>query len=148
MPFKLKAAVLAVTTALAGLVAVAPALAASPTPLGSMPTGTLTVHHTSGHAISIGLSAFGLTPGSSHKVGLSTALCAASTGGSGVHVVQADGSGQLSAHFNVRGHRARNAASVSLMLGTPGASGGGVSPTTVIACANIPDRCRAPHGCR
>jgi hypothetical protein len=81
MPLKLKAAVVAVTTALAGLVAVAPALAASPMPLGSMPTGTLTVHHTSGHGLSIGLSAFGLTPGSSHEVGLSAALCAASTGG-------------------------------------------------------------------
>jgi hypothetical protein len=139
MPFKLKVAVLAVTTALAGLVAAAPALAASPTPLGSMPTGTLTVHHTSRHGLSIGLSAFGLTPGSSHEVGLSMALCVASTGGSGVHVAQADGSGQLNAHFNVRGRKARNAASVSLLLGTPGASGGGVSPTKVIACANMPD---------
>ena len=139
MPFKLKAALFAVFTVLAGLVAAAPALAASPTPLGSMPAGTLTVHHTSGHGLSIGISAFGLTPGSSHEVGLSTALCAASTGGSGVHVVQANGSGQLNAHFNVRGRKARNAASVSLLLGTPGASGGGVSPKKVIACANIPD---------
>jgi len=138
MPSKLKSAVLAAVTVLAGLVIAAPAIAASPTPLASMPTGTVTIHHTASRGLGISLDAFGLTPGSAHEVALSMAPCAATTGGSGVHVVQVNGSGQLQSTFRVSGRKARGAESVSLLLGTPGATGGGVSPNKVVSCANIP----------
>ncbi|MFZ0383676.1 MAG: CHRD domain-containing protein [Solirubrobacteraceae bacterium] len=138
MPFKLKSAVLAAVTVLAGLLIAAPAIAAPPTPLGSMPTGTVTLHRTAGRGLGISLDAFGLTPGSAHEVTLSMAPCSATTGGAGVHVVRANGSGQLQSAFRVSGRKARGAQSVSLLLGTPGASGGGVSPSKIVACANIP----------
>jgi hypothetical protein len=138
MRFKLKSAVLAAVTVFAGFVLAAPAMAASPTPLASMPTGKVTVHRTFGRGLGIALDAFGLTPGSAHEVTVSRALCAATAGGRGVHVVHADGSGTLQASFRVPGRRARRVESVSLLLGSPGASGGGVNPDKVIACANIP----------
>ena len=138
MSFKLKSAVLTAVTVLAGLLIAAPALAASPTPLGSMPTGTVTIHRTAGHGLGIVLDAFGLTPGSAHEIALSTAPCSATAGGTGVHMVQANGSGQLQSAFRVSGRKARGAESVALLLGTPGASGGGVSPNKVVACLNIP----------
>jgi len=142
MPFKLKSAVVAATTVLAALLIAAPALAASPTPLGSMPDGTVTFHRTSGRGLAIALDAFGLTPGSAHEVALSKAQCGAATGGSGVHVVEADGSGQLHAGFRVGRRQSRGADSVLLLLGTRGATGGGVSPNTIIGCANIPQPLR------
>jgi hypothetical protein len=138
MPFRLRSAVLAAATVLAGLGVATPAIAASPTPLGSMPTGAVTLHRTGGRGLEITLDAFGLTPGSAHEVALSGAPCSAASGGVGVHVVHADGSGQLQAGFRVPRRLAREAASASLLLGTPGTTGGGVSPNKLIACANIP----------
>jgi len=138
MRFKLKSAALAAATVLAALLAAAPAIASSATPLASMPSGTVTVHRTAGRGLAIGLDAFGLTPGSAHEIALSTATCAVATGGQGVHVVHADGTGQLHAGFQVGRRRSRGAESVLLLLGTPGATGGGVSPSTIVACANIP----------
>jgi hypothetical protein len=142
MPFKLKSAALAAVAVLAGLVLAAPALAASPTPLAPMPSGTVTLHHTGRGGLAITLSAFGLTPGSAHEVALSMASCAATTGGTDVRMVQADGSGRLQGSFQVSKRNARGAESVSLLLGTPGATRGGVSPNQVIACANIPQPLR------
>lgn len=138
MPFRLKSAALAAVTVVAGLLLATPAIAASPTPLASMPTGTVTVHHTFRRGLGIALDAFGLTPGSAHEIALSMAPCAVRAGGTGVHMVQADGSGHLQASFQVSKRKAHGAESVSMLLGTPGASGGGVSPNEVIACANIP----------
>jgi hypothetical protein len=138
MPLKLKSAALAAVTVAAGLAAATPAIAATPTPLASMPNGTLSVHHAGGHRLSVTLDAFGLTPGSAHEVTVSSVGCAAASSGPGVHVVNADSTGQLQSTFQVSKRAARNAASVSLLLGTPGASGGGVSPNQRIACANLP----------
>ncbi|MGA2928410.1 MAG: CHRD domain-containing protein [Solirubrobacteraceae bacterium] len=138
MPFKLKSAAVAAATALAGLVLVAPAIAAIPTPLGSMPTGTATVHRTHGGELVIGLQALGLTPGGAHEVDLSTGLCSAGAGGSAVHVVKADASGQLRASFKVSKRKSLKAESIALLLGTARSSGGGVSPDRTIACVNIP----------
>jgi hypothetical protein len=138
MPFKLKSAVLAAVTVLAALLAAAPAIASSATPLASMPRGTVTVHRTASRGLAIGLNAFGLTPGSAHEVALSTTTCATATATPGVHVVRADGMGQLNAGFQVGRRRSRGAESVLLLLGTPGATGGGVSPNAIIACADIP----------
>jgi hypothetical protein len=138
MPLKVKTAVLAAVTVLAGLSIATPAIAASPTPLASMPTGTVTVHRTFDRGLAIALDAFGLTPGSAHEVALSTAPCSVTGGGRGVHTVQADASGQLQASFRVPRRQVRDTASVSLLLGTPGASAGGVSANKVIGCVNIP----------
>jgi len=142
MPSKLKSAVLAAVTVLAGLVIAAPAIAASPTPLASMPTGTVTIHHTASRGLGISLDAFGLTPGSAHEVAVSKALCDAMPSGRGVQVVDAAGSGRLHATLQVPSRKARGAESLLLLLGTPGATGGGVSPNKVIACANIPQPLR------
>jgi hypothetical protein len=57
-------------------------------------------------------------------------------------MVKADATGQLQAEFWVSRRQARGAESVSLLLGTPGASGGGVSPTTPVACVNLPQPVR------
>jgi hypothetical protein len=138
MSLKLKTAVVAAATVFAGLLIAAPAIAASPTPLASMPSGTLTVHRTASHGLAITIHGFGFTPGSAHEVALSTFQCAATTGGSGVHVVHANASGQLQAGFHVAQRQARGAESLSLLLGTRGARGGGVNPNKVIACVNIP----------
>jgi CHRD domain len=138
MTFKLKSA-LAGAMALGGALLVAAPAMATPTPLGSMPSGSVTLRHTHGRKLAITLDALGLTPGSSHEMKLSPNACnAGSGGGGGVHVVTADASGQLRAGFRVSKRKASKAASVSVLLGTPGASGGGVSANQSIACANIP----------
>ncbi len=138
MRFKFKSVVITATATLAGLAVATPAIAAVPTPLGSMPAGSVTVHRTGAGRLAIDLNAFGVTPGSAHEVDLSTGLCGATTGGTGVHAVRASQSGQLRASFQVAKSKSQKVASLSLLLGTPGASGGGVSPSRVIACANIP----------
>jgi hypothetical protein len=135
---KFKFAVVGAATILAGLAVATSAIAAVPTPLGSMPSGSVTVHGTRGGGLSIALSALGLTPGSSHEVDLSKSLCEAGASGSGVHVVHAATTGQLQASFQVSKRKSAGVASVSLLLGTPNSSGGGVSPNKQIACANIP----------
>jgi hypothetical protein len=134
----MKSAAIAAVTILAGLALAAPAIAASPTPLDSMPTGTVTVHDMFGRGLGIVLDAFGLTPGSAHEVALAMAPCAVTTGGRGVNVVQADATGRLQSSFRVSWRKARRVESVSVLLGTPASSGGGVRPNEVIACANIP----------
>lgn len=138
MRLKLKSVVAGAATILAGLAAATSAMGAVPTPLGAMPTGSVTVHHTHGGGLAVALNALGLTPGSAHEVNLSTDQCDAIATGSGMHAVEADGSGRLQARFQVSKRRSRGAASVSLLLGTPGSMSGGVSPHKVIACANIP----------
>ena len=148
MPFKLKSAVVAATTVLAALLIAAPALAASPTPLGSMPDGTVTFHRTSGRGLAIALDAFGLTPGSAHEVALSKAQCGAATGGSGVHVVEADGSGQLHAGFRVGRRQSRGADSVLLLLGTGERPAAASAQTRSSGARIFPSRCAASRGSR
>lgn len=138
MPCSWKTAALAAATVAAGLTAAPAALAATPTPLASMPNGAVTLHHTRGGGLSIGLNDFGLTPGSAHEVALSQTACTAATGGTGVQMVHVNMSGQLQATVQVSAKKAHGAESVSLLLGTPGASGGGANPKQVIACVNVP----------
>ncbi len=139
MPFKYKSAVVGLATILTGLVCAAPSIAEVPTPLGAMPSGSVTVHRTSSGGLSISLSMLGLTPSGKHAVVVSTASCSAAAGGSSVHTVQANATGQLQASFSASRRQSADASSVSLLLGTPGSSGGGVSPNRTIACANLPE---------
>ena len=134
---KFKPAVVGAAVLLAGLLSAAPASAVTPIQLGSMPTGSVTLRHHGGK-LGIAFNATGLTPGSSHQVALSTNVCGVASGGKNVHVVKADAGGALNASFQVSKRKAKNAASVILLLGGPGSSGGGVNPKTPIACANIP----------
>jgi hypothetical protein len=138
MSFKLKSSIVVCATVFAGLAVAAPAGAAVPSPLASMPTGSVKVHGAHGGGLAFAIDALGLTPGSAHEVALSTSACDAAAGGSGVHVLHAAASGQLLASFQVSNRSARNAASVSLLLGTPGAKGGSANPNQPVLCANIP----------
>jgi hypothetical protein len=142
MSFKFKPAVVVSAAIFAGLAVATPAIAAVPTPLGSMPAGSVTVHRAHGGGLAVALDVLGVTPGSAHQVGLSTSPCNAAAGGSGVRVVQAAASGELRASFQVAKRKSRNAVSVSLLLGTPGSRGGGVNPNRPIMCANIPQPLR------
>ncbi len=138
MPFRFKYAVVAVAPILAGLAFATTSMASVPTPLGSMPSGSVTVHRTQGGGLALALDVLGLTPGSKHEVALSTGRCNAVAGGSAVHAVQAQGTGELQASFQVSRHQSANAGSVSLLLGTPTSSGGGQNPNRPVACVNIP----------
>lgn len=138
MTFRFTCKILGLATVVATLACAAPSMAAVPTPLGAMPSGSVTLHRTSSGNLAISMSALGLTPGSAHTVALSTGRCNATSGGSAVRRVQADASGQLQSGFQVSRRQSANAASVSLLLGTPASSGGGVNPDRPIACANIP----------
>jgi hypothetical protein len=138
MSSRFTTAVLTAATVAAGLATAPAALAASPTPLGSMPSGTVMLKHAHGGGLQVALNAFGLTPGSAHEVALSNAGCTAGAAETGVQVVTVTATGGLQANFKVPARKARGAQSVALLLGTPTASGGGVSPNQMVACANVP----------
>ena len=142
MSFKFRLGVVVPATILAGLVSATSAMAAVPTPLGSMPAGSVTVHRVHGGRLAFTFDALGLTPGSAHEVDLSKSPCNPAVGGSRVNTVQAATSGQLHASFQVSKRRSRNAASVSLLLGTRGSNGAGFDPRRPIACANVPQPLR------
>jgi hypothetical protein len=145
MPNRIHHALLCVTTVLASLGATAvPAVAdgSTPTPLGSIPSGTVTLHRAHGGRLGVALDAFGLTPASSHEVVVSSSTCGAAAGGAGVSVVSADSSGRLRAHFNVSRHRGGRRGSILVLLGTERSSGGGANPNQPIACVNIPQPLR------
>ena len=123
MSFKLKSSIVVCAAVLVGLAVAAPAGAAVPSPLASMPTGNVKVHGAHGGGLVFAIDALGLTPGSAHEVALSTSACNAATGGSGVHVVHAAASGQLRASFQVSNRRCAQRSVSVCIAGNPGGEG-------------------------